>query len=185
MGSERSGWWESFCCSCRRFFAFKPTFTNAPDIQEQLEATTGLIMHGLDLLGRYTFDLLEVTAMFGLWCVGVAVLLGEGAVEAWIPIKGKLFGMLGTFVLMVSFLPRTTERYFVLTVPLLILLLHANFRRRTWLWMWLVLQIFLSAAFSYWQVELKSFEGWSMSEISTAERPPAGGVSFSNRSPAA
>lgn len=127
------------------------------DEVDQVGAVTGLIMHGLDIISSSVTFSARFAAMFALWLSGLAIVLGEIVDLPWGDLRGKIITLLGVYLVMIAFTPSTTERYFMDTMPLLILLMHRDFHRRGLLVLWLFFLMALSVGFAFWQIELKSF----------------------------
>jgi len=132
------------------YLAFMPVYSEEIG---RVAAATGLIVHGLDLLSG-VWASLPAVSQFALWGIGclILALLITGPISGE---KAKLLACLAAFLVMITFTPYVSERYYLLTVPLLILLTHRlPYHGRLLLW-WLLIQIGLSAGFTYWQIMLK------------------------------
>lgn len=132
------------------YLVFMPQYS---DEIGRVRAATGLVVHGLDLLSGLWAWLPHI-GQFALWGIGclILALLVTGPINAE---KGKLLACLGSFLLLIALTPYPSERFYLLTVPLLILLTHRlPYHGRLLPW-WLPVQIGLSAGFTYWQILLK------------------------------
>lgn len=142
------------------YFLFTPVYSEEIDL---MAAMTGIIGHGVNILGQKLGNPVSATALFVLWIVGVLIILGEVIDFPWSSVKSKLLALQAAFLIQIAFMPYVGERYYALAVPCLILLLHRSFRQRRLVLLWLAVQITLSVGFSYWQIALKSFEAWGWS----------------------
>lgn len=115
----------------------------------------GLIIHGLDVLRQTTSGVVASAAMLGLWMAGLIIASGEWARWPWSREKTKITTIGLTFAGLMTMTPFVYERYYILLIPLLLLLFHKSVRPTRLMAIWLGLQALLSAGFSYWQIALK------------------------------
>jgi len=136
------------------YFLFPLVYSEEPN---RIAAMTGVIAHTLDILSQIIGSPGGVAAKLGLWTAGLLIIFGEIINCPWSVVKSKLFALLATFLILISLTPYVSERYYILIIPYLILILHRSFRNSRLLYFWLILQIAISVGFSYWQIVLKSF----------------------------
>jgi hypothetical protein len=132
------------------YLVFTPAYAEETG---RIGAATGLILHGLDLLSS-VWALLPAIAQFALWWIGAVILtmLISGPIDGE---KAKLLACLAAFVVTITLTPYVGERFYLFAVAPLILLTHRLRYHSRLLFSWLLVQIVLSAGFSYWQILLK------------------------------
>ncbi len=134
------------------YVRFQPIYSEDFTI---LNASTGIIAHGLSLLGHAAGASLADITQFMLWAFGAVLILSEAARRPWDALRAKLLVYAGIFVTVMIFTPYVAERYYTPLVPVLILLFHRSVSSRKYLVGWLVVLIILSMVFSYWEIALK------------------------------
>jgi hypothetical protein len=138
-----------------------PVFLAFPIVYSQegnaIAGAIGIIAHGTEIVGGFLVQPVSFVARSGLWAAGVVIILGVLSSTQRTPADEKLLALLAAFLLLMSLTPFVSERYYIMTVPWLVLLLHRHFRTSGPLVWWLGIQIALSLVFSYWQIEVKTF----------------------------
>lgn len=115
----------------------------------------GIVIHGVDLLGRLTWSGVGATAKLALWGIGLLIVLGEWLDRPWPEKKTWLVGMALSYIALMVVTPFVYERYYEILVPLLILILHRTFHSRRVLGWWVAVQVVLAGGFTLWQAVLK------------------------------
>ncbi len=145
-----------------------PVFIGFPIVHLETAAEVGagggIIPHGFDIVAEKAGRPIAAVGWFGLWLLGVWIILAEISSRPWSRAKSTLVGMMTAFMLLVMMTPYVFERYYTATIPLLILLLYRSARDPRLLWGWLVFLAVVCIGFSYWQIELKSMEPWGIVE---------------------
>jgi hypothetical protein len=133
------------------YFAFPVQLNDAPDHS----LVAGLVIHGLDLVGRLTRSGVGAATKLALWVMGLIIVLGEWSDRPWTEEKTWLVGVALSYTGFMIVTPFVYERYYEVLVPLLILIMHRTFHSRRVLGWWLPIQALVAAGFSYWQIALK------------------------------
>jgi hypothetical protein len=133
------------------YFAFPVVLDDAPDYS----VVAGIIVHGLDILGRVTWSSVKVTAELGLWAAGLLIILGEWLDRPWTYTKDRLVAVALCYSGLMLVTPFVYERYYEVLVPLLILILHRTCLSRRVLGWWVGVQAVMAGGFTLWQVVLK------------------------------
>lgn len=120
----------------------------------------GIIPHGIDILTQYAGSAIGVFAKALLWTVGVILVITEVVSNKRDTLKTMLFAIVLVFIGLITLTPYVAERYYILAVAPLILIFYKSQRDWRINLLWLVFLILLSVIFSYWQINLKSFENW-------------------------
>ena len=115
----------------------------------------GIVIHGLDLVGRLTWSGVGAAAKLALWVMGLIIVLGEWSDRPWTEHKTWLAGMALIYTSLMIVTPLVYERYYEVLVPLLILIMHGTFYSKRVLGWWIALQMVLAGGFSVWQIALK------------------------------
>jgi len=134
------------------FIIFPLTYS---DEMNELAVAMGIIIHGIDLVGKYLGEVMIIIVRIVLWVVGILLILSEVRSNAWDSVKLKLFSILGTFLVLITFTPYVAERYYMLAFAPLVLIFHKSQRDKWISFLWLAFLILLSIAFTYWQIHLK------------------------------
>jgi hypothetical protein len=143
------------------FLILTPIFIFFPlTYNEEMAVGKGIISHGLSLLGQYLGNVTEIVAKAFLWAVGTLLVIAEVVVGRRDSIKMTLFAILISFMGFIMLTPYVAERYYIIVVAPLILIFHKSQRDWRIYFSWLIFLILMSAVFSYWQINLKSFENW-------------------------
>ncbi|MBN1427530.1 MAG: glycosyltransferase family 39 protein [Anaerolineae bacterium] len=139
------------------YAAFRLTYS---ENYNAIGVANGLLVHGFDIVGNRLGDWAAEAAKFGVWLVGLAIILAAVFDMPWEDAKYKLMALWAAFLAMIIMTPYVAERYYVLPLPYLILLLHKPFRKWQLLTGWAIVLVCLSIGFTYLQIVLKPFEGW-------------------------
>jgi len=115
----------------------------------------GLIAHGLYVLEHSLGKFAGLSATLGLWAIGAAVLFQGWTIGSADAIRDKLSAIMIMFVLLMLLSPVVYERYYVLLIPMITLVLHRYFRSTKLLTLWVVWQASVAAVVSYWQIAVK------------------------------
>lgn len=121
---------------------------------DTIGAANGLILHGFELASDQLGNGASEAAKFVVWLVGLAIALATVLEMPWEDTKYKLLALLSAFLMLIVLTPYVSERYYVLIMPYLILLLHRHFRNWKLLVPWVIVQMVLSIGYTYWQVVL-------------------------------
>jgi hypothetical protein len=121
---------------------------------------TGIIPHGIDLISQYLGSAIGAFVKVLLWAIGILVIIAKVVNDDRDSVEVKLFAVLAGFIGLIMLTPYIAERYYILAVAPLLLILHKFQRDRRIHFLWLVFLILMSAAFSYWEIQLKSFDNW-------------------------
>jgi hypothetical protein len=136
------------------YFGFPLVYSESPG---RVAAATGIIAHGVDIVGHLLGNTVAFVAMLGLWAVGILIVSGEVVDSARSILKVKLLAMLAGFLFLIMLTPYVAERYYTVMAPVLILLLYRGARHRRMMVAWLMVEVGIAMGFSYWQIALKSF----------------------------
>lgn len=134
------------------FFLFPIVFVEEPG---HISYVGGLVIRGLDVLGRSLGSAVGFLATLSLWIAGLLIVLGQWADLPWRTEQSRLVTIAITFVMLMAVSPFVYERYYVLLIPLIILLVHRSFHSKKLLYVWVTVQGMIAAGFSYWQIALK------------------------------
>ena len=115
----------------------------------------GVVIHGLDLVGRLTWGGVGAAAKLAIWGIGLLIVLAEWSDGPWTEEKTCLVGVALSYIGLMIVTPLVYERYYEVLVPLLILIMHRTFHSRRVLSWWLAVQVVLAGGFTLWQVVLK------------------------------
>jgi hypothetical protein len=115
----------------------------------------GILIHGLDSVGRVASVDLEIFAKSGLWGIGLVVVMIAFSDRPWTEMKTWLLAVALGYAGLMLITPLVYERYYMVLVPVLILLLHDRPQLRNAFACWLVVQAVLSASYFYWCAVLK------------------------------
>lgn len=115
----------------------------------------GLILRAIEIVRYSIGDMAAGIGMFGLWIAGLLVLVTVWIERPWSLEVRKLLSMAAIVVALVAFSPFVVERFYLLLVPLLILVIHRAWRSRYLLMAWIAVQAVITAGYSYYQVAVK------------------------------
>jgi len=133
------------------YLAFPVQLNDAPGHS----LVAGIVVHGVDLVGRLTWVSVGATVKLALWGIGLLIVLGEWMDRPWTEKKTWLVGMALSYIALMAVTPFVYERYYEILVPLLILILHRTIHSRRVLGWWVAVQVVLAGGFTLWQAVLK------------------------------
>jgi len=141
------------------YFAFPVVYS---ETASEIGAAGGIIAHGFDIVGERVGRTAEIAGWFGVWLIGTWIILAEISRRPWDQTKTTMVGLMIAFIALLTLTPYVYERYYTASVPILIVLLYRTARRPMVLWAWSVFLVGVSVIYSYYQIRLKSMEGWGV-----------------------
>ncbi len=132
-----------------------PMYFAFPLVYHEYSGVTGVIVHGLNIIGERFGSWAETLPKFALWLAGLVIILAEVLDFPYQENKKKLLSFCLTFLVIILFVPVVWERYYVSIIPYVILLLHKSYRNRFLLLSNLAYVVILSVAYSYWRIALE------------------------------
>ena len=115
----------------------------------------GIVVHGVDLVGRLTWSGVGEVAKLVLWGMGLLIVLAEWSDGLWTEEKTWLVGVALSYIGLMLVTPFVYERYYEVLVPILILVIHRTFHSRRVLSWWVGVQVVMAGGFTFWQAVLK------------------------------
>lgn len=121
----------------------------------RIQHAGGIVIHGLDIIRNVIGAGAAFVLTWGMWIAGLVIVLGMWAARSKVAVNNRLIAIATTFVALMIISPYAYERYYVLLIPVLILLLHKSLHSRSLLSFWFVAQVLVTIGFSYWHIVLK------------------------------
>ncbi len=132
-----------------------PVYFAFPLVYHEYSGVTGVIAHGLDILGQKFGSWAETLPKITLWFTGLMIIMAEVLDFPYQENKKKLLSFCLAFLVIILFVPTVWERYYVSVIPYVILLLHKSYRNRALLLFNLAYLIAVSVGYSYWLLVLE------------------------------